>query len=403
MDLARSSGDALRVLLSQSVGMTTNAVVPLRGNSSYFNIDTPSGLVVVHGTSFEVDVFPGGEVLFAVTHGKVLVKNDLSEVFLQSGQATTGLPGEDIEQPAYQFMLEGEVNAISASREVWKVNGVEFSVTSSTDILEIDPYEPGDAVRVKGRVLATGEWVADRIEPAKNNKGKAHFTGVIEAMPAIPGTWIISGYEVMVDSETELDKDLAIDIPVKVSFVVQSDGRWLAKEIELLEEVRPQPTATPTSSETPGIEIPTATPTPTPTATATNTPSPTVTGTLPTETPTPTMTFTPSVMPKNENSRCDNRSDVQPEGLRLAQRYQVSYEEIMDWFCKGFGFGEIDLAYELSQASGIPVSEIFRLRSVGMGWGNIKQSVSAQITPSPMDNNNRRPTPKPSKTPKPKK
>ena len=86
-------------------------------------------------------------------------------------------------------------------------------------------------------------------------------------------------------------------------------------------------------------------------------------------------------MPKNENSRCDNRTSMQPEGLRLAARYHVTYEEIMEWFCKGFGFGEIDLAYGLSQASNIPVSEIFRMRTNGMGWGNIKKAINAQIVP----------------------
>ena len=108
-----------------------------------------------------------------------------------------------------------------------------------------------------------------------------------------------------------------------------------------------------------------------------------------TETPTLTMTVTPSVMPKNETSRCDNSANPQPEGLRLAQRYQVPYDEIMSWFCKGFGFGEIDLAYGLSVESGRPVSEIFRMRSNGMGWGNIKKAVSAQVPTSPVS-----PTPK---------
>ncbi len=385
-DLGKSSG-SLQVLLTQSAGMTSNAVVPLTGNASYFNIDTPSGLVVVHGTSFNVDVTPGGEVLFEVTHGKVQVKNDLSEVFLLSGQATSALPGVAFEQPGYQFTLTGKVESIQGA--VWKVDGIQFNTTTATEIL--GTYAPGDGVRVKGRILETGEWVADQIEPSQTDQLKANFTGLIETMPAIPGVWKIGGRDVMVTKDTDLGNGLEVDSPVKVSFVVQSDGSWLAKEIELLEDEQPEATATPTmtTSGTPATETPTQTLTVTPTMTETPaetetetetlTPSPSPTGTLETATPTLTMTVTPSVMPKNETSRCDNSANPQPEGLRLAQRYQVPYEEIMSWFCKGFGFGEIDLAYGLSVESGMPVSEIFRMRSDGMGWGNIKKAVSAQV------------------------
>jgi hypothetical protein len=59
--------------------------------------------------------------------------------------------------------------------------------------------------------------------------------------------------------------------------------------------------------------------------------------------------------------------------MKLAQRYGVPYEEIMYWFCQGFGFGEIDLAYTLQIKSGWPVADIFALKSGGMGWGNIKK------------------------------
>ena len=64
-----------------------------------------------------------------------------------------------------------------------------------------------------------------------------------------------------------------------------------------------------------------------------------------------------------------------PEGLRLADLYQVSYAEIMQWFCQGFGFGEIDLAYSLSRQTGVAVAEIFALRGTGMGWGEIMQQL----------------------------
>lgn len=61
-----------------------------------------------------------------------------------------------------------------------------------------------------------------------------------------------------------------------------------------------------------------------------------------------------------------------PTGDKLAQRYQVGYEEVMGWFCDGgYGFGEIDLAYSIAGAAGVPVTEVFDLRASGVGWGNV--------------------------------
>ncbi len=76
-------------------------------------------------------------------------------------------------------------------------------------------------------------------------------------------------------------------------------------------------------------------------------------------------------------------TEVQPTGLTLAQRHGVSYEEIMGWFCAGFGFGTIDLAYSLSQETGTDVAVIFTMSASGMGWGQIR----AQLLGNPGGNN----------------
>jgi len=66
----------------------------------------------------------------------------------------------------------------------------------------------------------------------------------------------------------------------------------------------------------------------------------------------------------------------------------VTYDEIMGWFCQGFGFGEIDLAYSLSQQPGVTATpaEIFAMKSSGMGWGQIKQELTPKPTKPPKDN-----------------
>ncbi|HRQ41202.1 MAG TPA: FecR family protein [Chloroflexota bacterium] len=100
---------------------------------------------------------------------------------------------------------------------------------------------------------------------------------------------------------------------------------------------------------------------------------PIVTGTV----PGPTVTPAPSTCTGTE---------VQPTGLTLAQKYAVSYEEIMGWFCAGFGFGTIDLAYALSQETGAAVSIIFTMSANGMGWGQIREALLGGNSGNPPGN-----------------
>lgn len=120
---------------------------------------------------------------------------------------------------------------------------------------------------------------------------------------------------------------------------------------------------------------PTTTPTPTPlvSPTVTPTPTPTPTGTLPTPTPTNTPTVTPTPESTEIGGRCENQPN--PKAIKLANLYGVPVEEIVGWFCQGFGFGEIDLAYSLARSANVPVSTVFDLRKSGLGWGEIKKQL----------------------------
>ena len=60
-----------------------------------------------------------------------------------------------------------------------------------------------------------------------------------------------------------------------------------------------------------------------------------------------------------------------PTGDKLASEFDVDYDDIMGWFCKGYGFGEIKLAYTIAGATGVSVEDIFTQRGNGNGWGNI--------------------------------
>jgi hypothetical protein len=278
----------------------------------------------------------------------------------------------------------------------WTVNHIPFSVNSQTDVL--GTYAVGDAVLASGRILSPGVWVADSIVPAADTRQLLSFTGLLEEMSGVPGDWKIGGMVIGVNDQTKLEGKLKVGDPVKVTALALPGGTsYLAEKISRLEEDEDEKTRTPVSTRTvtvtttgtPATQTPTVTPSQTVTPSSTPTLTVTVTGTI---LPSGTVTLTPlpssTVLPKNDTSRCDNRSQQQPEAMRLAQRYSVPYDEIMQWFCKGFGFGEIDLAYGLSKTSGLPVSDIFSMRSSGLGWGEIKKKVAPTAVPGGPGNGN---------------
>ncbi len=83
----------------------------------------------------------------------------------------------------------------------------------------------------------------------------------------------------------------------------------------------------------------------------------------------------PAVQTATATAACADNAG-QPVATRLATAFQVPVDEIMDWHCQGFGFGEIARAYLLVQLSEdeqdtLTVDQIFAWRKSGQGWGNI--------------------------------
>ncbi len=118
--------------------------------------------------------------------------------------------------------------------------------------------------------------------------------------------------------------------------------------------------------------------TPTETATLSETGTQTVTVTT---TVTPTATGTPAAFSVETDCTGLNPN---PTGQNLAQQYGVAYSEVLKWYCQGFGYGEIDLAYSISKQTGTPVAKIFQMKSSGIGWGDIqKQLLPGQGKPKP--------------------
>ena len=60
---------------------------------------------------------------------------------------------------------------------------------------------------------------------------------------------------------------------------------------------------------------------------------------------------------------------------KLAERYETTVEEMQVWFCAGYRFSEIALAYEISLASETPVETIFAMRAEGKNWLEILEEL----------------------------
>jgi len=159
-----------------------------------------------------------------------------------------------------------------------------------------------------------------------------------------------------------------------------------------------------TLPETAPVVAPTASATSAPTSTAgpapaLATPPP---GALPTWTQ-PDATFAPETPPGAATSPAQacQAAAPHPEAITLGGRYGVPPAEIMGWFCQGFGFGVIDIAYGLSRELGAPVADVFAMRSAGMSWGEIRQAVlrdQGDDQPGPPDRSGEEPG-KPDKPP----
>lgn len=186
----------------------------------------------------------------------------------------------------------------------------------------------------------------------------AEYVSEVRLSPAgweqiLPGEQATITAEIILRSDAwaQAADETEVKVRVFIAGVANSDKDYHARlTLTVQKGCETQPTATPGVTE----------PAPTDTAEATATPQ-------------PTPTATPEIDLGGE-TLCTG-AQPHPTGTTLAGKYGVPYEEIMGWFCQGYGFGEIDLAYEISRAVPLPVDQVFSMRAGGAGWGEIKQQL----------------------------
>jgi hypothetical protein len=112
----------------------------------------------------------------------------------------------------------------------WNVSGVAFETDENTAIDE--GIDIGNRVRVKGRVLADGTWLAESI--TQLDEGKRHhveFTARVESIA--PAFWVVGGVTVSVTEQTKIDNGIEVGDLVTVKGNLLPDGTVVAKKIRL--------------------------------------------------------------------------------------------------------------------------------------------------------------------------
>jgi hypothetical protein len=69
--------------------------------------------------------------------------------------------------------------------------------------------------------------------------------------------------------------------------------------------------------------------------------------------------------------------EMHSEAQRVAEEYNMPPEEIMGWFCAGFGFGDIQRGLRMNAETGWKLVEILPLLREGMEWEAIQIKVGA--------------------------
>jgi hypothetical protein len=92
------------------------------------------------------------------------------------------------------------------------------------------------------------------------------------------------------------------------------------------------------------------------------------------------LTLTTTVDPKVESNRCLNVRE-HPGVRKISEDESVPYTEVWNLFCKGFGLGEIKLAFRYSKGSEYTPEMLLDLRAMGYSWGELKKMAQGNIPP----------------------
>jgi hypothetical protein len=285
--------DQRRVIeLTQKTGESTHNVAHSTDKGSTYAVRTEAGTGEAKGTQFTVNVSPDQAARFNVLEGTVEVTGLEGTVMVEAGRATlveAGLPpsqpalfiveeglvtqtgntwiidgqtftlhpatvvvgnpqiGDIVfvegrlyedgtrladlivlvrKSPAESFSLTGEVQDIGETE--WIISGQSVTITNTTEIE--DGIEAGNLVKVEGIIRENGDLLAEKITLVSEEHGLPFdFVGVIETIGT--DSWLISGVNVAVYTDTVIQAGLEAGDLVQITGRIQEDGTWRAEHI----------------------------------------------------------------------------------------------------------------------------------------------------------------------------
>ncbi len=123
------------------------------------------------------------------------------------------------------FEISGNVDSI----DPWSVAGISFEIDDWTEIEE--GIAVGDLVKVEGRILPDGTWVADEIKLLdEDDQLTFEFYGTVGSTDP----WVVSGIDLPVTGETAVDPGIMVGDLVKVTVTILPDGSWQVVSIVLV-------------------------------------------------------------------------------------------------------------------------------------------------------------------------
>lgn len=225
---ARTSDGPRVIQMTQRTGESTHVVAAAAGEASKYEVVTPSGAGVAHGTRFRVLVTSTLRVRFEVGEGSVAVTSLSVTVLVVAGESTSIEPGEAPGWPTMLVNGEGEVRGVGTE---WRIAAHPF-LTSSNTLIIGDP-SIGDWVRFEGRILVDGTRFADRIILLRRAPGNAFvFRGTVESIG--DAVWIVSGRSVSVPGGAQVDPGVVVGDMVEVRGAIRSEGSLVAARIRLV-------------------------------------------------------------------------------------------------------------------------------------------------------------------------
>ncbi|MEJ2746615.1 MAG: DUF5666 domain-containing protein [Anaerolineae bacterium] len=130
-----------------------------------------------------------------------------------------------VEAEESTFEISGNVDSI----DPWSVAGISFEIDDWTEIEE--GIAVGALVKVEGRILPDGTWVADEIKLLdEEDQLTFEFYGTVGSTDP----WVVSGITLPVTGDTAVDPGIMVGDLVKVTVTILPDGSWQVVSIVLV-------------------------------------------------------------------------------------------------------------------------------------------------------------------------